>query len=120
MNITVTVAAVKGGIFNGDMPREIHDALLEEIITKVDQRMQRPYRGNRLGRQRNTITDETTGGRDAPAGFDEELTLKVNSTLIWPRMKGTSWTRKNIAIIMSMAPRVANKAATRIAAAAEA
>lgn len=95
---------LKGGLFSKGIPPVVERALKEEALAKVRERINRPYRGKRLGRARNIVTPT-----------EQELTLREDSTLIPPRTKGTSWQRKNVAIVKSMAPRVMKKAAQRIA-----
>lgn len=100
---TATVR-LSGGLFGGSIPKHVQNALVQEALLKVDERISRPYAGKRKGRANNTVTAKR-----------EELALVEASTLRWPRTSGATWTRKNVAIIRSMAPRVMRKAAQRIA-----
>jgi hypothetical protein len=100
MDVNVTL---KGPFFEKDVPRIVEKQILHEILGKVEERTERQGRG--LGAQKNRI-DHTY----------RRLELTVDTTRIYPRTKGTSWQKKNIGIIKSMAPRVARKAAERIAA----
>lgn len=93
---------VRGPMFRKNIDEMVKKALVAEVIDKVEQRMRRQGKG--LGAQRNQVTQQMRG----------ELELLVESTRIWPRTKGTRWTRKNIGIVKAMAPRVMQKAATRI------
>lgn len=96
-------ATVRGGLFSKNIERLVQKQIDHEILTKIDQRVQRGGKG--LGARRNTITGERQGF----------YALTMTSTRVFPRTKGTSWQRKNIAIIKSMAPRVARATAKRIA-----
>jgi hypothetical protein len=106
LDVTVTL---KGPLFSSNLINRNRRALQEEVIRKVGERMnrrgQRGSGGKGLGVERNVVTQEQRS----------ELELLVESTRRWPRTKGTSWQRKNIGIVKSMAPRVLRKAALRIA-----
>lgn len=100
---------VNGGIFEKNIPETVRTALREECLLKINDRMSRKGAqgsgGRGLGVQRNIIGSyvDITG-----------LTLRVESSRIFPRTTGWSWQRKNIAIVRAMAPRVLKKAADRI------
>jgi hypothetical protein len=100
IDINVTL---KGHLFEKKIDETVKKALVQEVLVKVGERMDRQGKG--LGAKRNRITKKQAA----------ELELLVESTRIWPRTKGTAWTRKNIAIVKAMAPRVMRKAAQRIA-----
>jgi hypothetical protein len=89
---------------SGVIDHFIKSEALEKFETRIRQGKRRPPN---LGTRRNTITSTTEG-----------LTLTALSTLRRPRYTGKSWARKNIAIIKSMAPRVMNALARRLAFAA--
>jgi hypothetical protein len=101
--IDVTVK-LSGGLFGKDIPKVVEQALVGEVLAKVDERMSRPRQGKGLGARRNRV-------RTRPSGLE----LTVTSTRIWPRTRGTAWTKKNVGVVKSMAPRVMRKAAERIA-----
>jgi len=101
--INVSVA-YKGGLFGKNIPRAVEEQIVEQVLSKIEERTRRGGRG--VGVRRNTIRHDHRGA----------LELLVSSTRIWPRTRGTAWQRKNIGIIKAMAPRVARKAAERIAA----
>lgn len=100
IGITVTL---RGGLFSKNIPRVVEEAIVGEILTKVEERTRRGGRG--LGAQRNVIGHERL----------QPLSLITTSTLNWPRTRGTAWQRKNIGIVRAMAPRVGRRAAERIA-----
>jgi len=100
-SIDVTVR-LRGGLFTKNIPRVVEKQLVHEVLNKVEERTKRQGKG--LGAQRNRIEHHRSG-----------LELSVDSTRIFPRTKGTSWTRKNIGVVKAMAPRVMRKAAERIA-----
>lgn len=112
--IMVTVK-VNGGLFEKNIPETVRDALREEVLLKINQRMTRGgvrgSGGKGLGVQRNTVGSYV----DVSA-----LTLTVESTRggkeHWPRMTGSTWQRKNIAITKALAGNVLRKAANRIVA----
>jgi len=93
---------VHGGLFSKDVKRAVREAMYQEALEKIGTRMERGGKG--LGAKRNTVTHMPDG----------DLQMRVSSTRIWPRTKGTSWQRKNIGIVRAMAPRVLRKAAERI------
>lgn len=99
--IDITVK-VNGGLFKRNISRSVRDAVYQEAVQKIATRMERGGKG--LGSKRNTVTQ-------APDG---DLQARVSSTRIYPRTKGTSWQRKNIAIAKAMSGRVLRKAAERI------
>lgn len=99
IDVTVTL---KGGLFKKDVTRIVEKQIVHEILGKVEERTRRQGKG--LGAQRNRVGHQRHG-----------MELTIDTTKIWPRTKGTSHQRKNVRIIKSMAPRVANKAALRIA-----
>lgn len=94
---------LRGGIFTKNIPKVVEDAIVSEILRKVDERTQRQGRG--LGARNNSIMSEARS----------PLALAVSSTRNYPRTRGTAWQRKNIGIVRAMAPRVGKKAALRIA-----
>lgn len=75
---------------------EIDDAR-DTIVTRI----QRGGKG--LGAKRNTLSAATL-----------PLSARVTTSLIYPRTTGTSWQRKNEAIVKAMGPRVVNKMVKRI------
>lgn len=99
--ISITVK-MNGGLFSRNIKRSVREAMYQEALEKVAVRMERGGKG--LGAQRNVITQRPDG----------DLQMRVISTRIYPRTRGTSWVSKNIAITRAMAPRVLRKAADRI------
>lgn len=73
------------------------DAALESF----GKRMERQGKG--LGAQRNSIRRET-----------QSLGARAESTLNYPRTRGSAWQRKQEGALKSMAPRVLNKMVKRI------
>ena len=98
---------LRGPFFEKVITREIEQAILEETIRKIDERLQRP--GRTLGRIRNPILPGTLtlGGG---------VSLVITSTRHYPRTRGTKWQAKNVAIVKAMAPRVMRALARRIVA----
>lgn len=70
----------------------------DSIVERIEGR---PGKG--LGAKRNTLTSAV-----------EPLSATVQTSLNYPRTKGTSWGRKNEGIVKSMAPRVMKKAVQRM------
>lgn len=107
MNINATVT-LKGPLFEKKIDDVVKKAIIEETLQKVNERMGRKgpqgSGGKGLGVKRNIVDRKLTG-----------LELKVDTTKIRPRTKGTSWQRKNVSIIKAMVPRVVRKTAQRIA-----
>lgn len=77
---------------------EVNDAL-----RTVEERVLRPSKG--LGARVNTLSSEIT-----------TLGMTVESTLIWPRTRGTSWGTKNVGIVRSTLTRALEKAVGRMTA----
>lgn len=106
INVTVRV---NGGLFKRDIPRSVRQAMADEAVVKIGDRLTR--RGARgsggkgKGVMRNTVARDRGG-----------TTETITSTRVPPRTKGTSWQRKNVAIARSMAGRVLSKAADRVVA----
>lgn len=73
----------------------------DDALKTFKQRIERKSKG--LGAQRNTLMSET-----------QPLSVRTESTLVWPRTVGTAWTKKLHAAIGAMAPNVINKAIQRI------
>lgn len=92
---------VRGPLFTKKIDRVVKDALVAEVLTKVDERAKR--QGKRLGALRNTITTHLDG-----------LMLTISSTMDYPRTRGTSYVRHQTRAIRAMARRVMQKAAERI------
>lgn len=107
MNITANVT-VKGPMFTKRIDSVVKQAIIEETLKKVDERMGRKgvqgSGGKGLGVRRNIVSRKLTG-----------LELTVDSTTIAPRTRGTAWQKKNVRIIKAMVPRVVRKTALRIA-----
>lgn len=105
MNIKVTV---KGPLFNKKISDVVENAIIEEALNKIEDRLSRKGAqgsgGRGLGVQRNEITNART-----------RLELRVFSSRKFPRTKGTAWQRKNVAIVRAMAPRVLRSVAKRTA-----
>ncbi len=110
MDLKVTV---RGPLFEKNISGTLKTAGVEEAIGKINDRLMRKGSqgsgGRGLGVRRNVVTARR-----------DELVLRVSSTKggkeHWPRMKGTTWQRKNIAITRAMAPRVLRAWAKRVAA----
>ena len=105
-NIDIDVR-LKGGIFRKAITPTVQRAIVSEILDKVEDRTKRQGRG--LGAQRNQPITFTR----VPHRLQTTVRAPVGK---FPRTTGRAWPRKNVAIVKSMAPRVANKTATRIAA----
>jgi len=110
-SIDVTVN-LRGGLFGKNIPSTVRDALNQEALGKINERMRRKgdrgSGGRGKGVQRNVVSQ-----RFNPS----DMELRIYTTSVYPRRrKAGSFKRKNIAIIRSMAPRVMRKAAERIAA----
>lgn len=103
-NIDVTI---KGPFFNKKISKVVQDAIVQEAVEKIGDRLTRKGTqgsgGKGLGVRRNTVTRKRGG-----------LGEQVASTLRRPRTKGTSYIRKNMGIAKAMAPRVLRKTAQRI------
>ena len=96
---------LRGPLFSKNIRGEVRDAILAEAMEKFEKRVRR--KGRKIGRKRNPIGPGDFSGRDV-------MVLEMTSTLNWPRASGGSWTRKNIAAIKAMSPRVLRSVANRI------
>lgn len=100
-------ATVSGPLFDKRIDKTVRNALYQEVIIKVTDRWMRGGKG--LGVRRNILSCDR---RQMFSG--QSLEAAVESTRIWPRTRGTKWTRKNISLAKAMVPRVLRKAASRI------
>lgn len=116
MGVSMNVK-ISGPLFDKDIRKAVEDAVFDEVMQKVEERMERSARTTRskgrtlIGQQRNTVRTSSDG-----------LQFVATSTLNNPRNKGTSWVKKHIGaagfgkgILGSMIPHVARKAGKRIA-----
>ena len=100
---------LRGPIFFKDIPKVLGDAIIKEVMRKVEKRVRRPKkRGHNLGRKNNPIGPGDIRRRDG-------VTMTLTSSLNRPRMSGGKWVQKNMAAIKAMAPRVIRKAGRRMA-----
>ena len=105
--ITITL---RGPIFFKDIPKVLGDAIIKEVMRKVEERVRRPKkRGHNLGRKNNPIGpgDMKRDGRG--------VAMTLTSTLRHPRTSGGKWTQKNMAAIKKMVPFVIRKAGREMA-----
>ena len=106
MSLTLDVT-IKGPLLTKKIDAVVKKAIVEETLQKISERLGRKGAqgsgGKGLGVKRNIVDRQLS-----------DIELTVDTTKIWPRTKGTSWNRKNVAIIKSMAPRVLRKTAARI------
>ena len=104
--ITITL---RGPLFSKNIPKVLGDAIIAEVMEKVEKRVRRPKKtGHNLGRKRNPIGPGDIRRRDG-------VSMTLTSSLNWPRMSGGKWVQKNMAAIKAMAPRVIRKAGRRMA-----
>lgn len=106
MNLSIDVA-IRGNLVSKKVDDVVKKAIVEETLQKINERLGRKGAegsgGKGLGVKRNIVSRQLTG-----------TVLTADTTKVWPRTRGTSWQRKNIAIIKAMAPRVLRKTADRI------
>jgi hypothetical protein len=79
------------------------DPSIDEVVNKFGDRIERPVKKAGLGIRRNTVSR-----------FNKPLAVTFSSTLHNPRQVGSSWQRKNEAIVKGMAPNVIKAAIRRI------
>ena len=104
--ITITL---RGPIFFKDIPKVLGDAIITEVMEKVEKEVRkRSNRGRRLGRKRNQIGPGEIRRRDG-------VSMTLTSSLNWPRTSGGTWVQQNMATLRGMAPRVIRKAGRRMA-----
>ena len=101
--ITITL---RGPIFHKDIPKVLGDAIITEVMEKVEKRVRR--KGRKAGRKRNPIGPGNIRRHDG-------VSMTLTSSLNWPRTSGGKWAQKNMAAIKAMAPRVIRKAGRRMA-----
>ena len=98
MNISVTIS---GPLFRKKVDAVVKAAIVEEVLEKIGQRMERGGKG--LGARRNVVSHRIAG-----------LAMEVETTRRFPRTRGAAWARKNVGIVRGMAPNVLRKTALRI------
>jgi hypothetical protein len=106
LNLSIDVT-IKGGLVSKKVDAVVKKAIVEETLQKISERLGRKGAqgsgGKGLGVKRNIVDRQLS-----------DISLEVDTTKIWPRTKGTSWNRENVAIVKAMAPRVLRKTAARI------
>ncbi len=100
--VTITL---RGPLFKKRISKVVERQILSEAMPKFEKRVRR--KGKKIGRKRNPIGP----GRMALGGG---VTMELTSSTNWPRTTGRAWTRKNVAAIKAMAPRVLRKLAKQI------
>lgn len=96
---------IRGPLFEKVIDKTIQRQIVTEAMKKFEKRVRR--KGRKIGRKRNPI-----GPGDLHLGGG--VVMELHSSTNWPRTTGVSWTRKNIAAIKSMSPRVLRKLAKEI------
>ena len=98
-NVSVTL---RGPLFTKRIDKVVEQQILDQAMPKFEKRVRR--KGRKIGRKRNPIGPGklTRGGG---------VTLVMESSLNNPRTTGRAWTRKNVAAVKAMAPRVLRKLA---------
>lgn len=76
---------------------------VDDALRTVETRVLRQGKG--LGAERNTLSSELY-----------PLQMRVESTTVWPRTRGTSWGRKNVGIVRSTLTRALTAAVGRMTA----
>lgn len=108
--------SVRGGLFNRNVPESVRRAVVEEAVDKVGARLVRKGSmgsgGRGLGVRRKHNQPIRQIRRDALV----VETISPRGRAHWPRLKGTTWLRKNARIAKAMGPRVLRKTAERIVA----
>ena len=102
---------VKGPLFSKKIDAVVKAAMIDECMKEIDKRLSRPPPKKKLGMMRNPVkTRMGTGmGQDATLAFEH-----VESQFHSPRRTGSSWVKKNIGIIHSVARRNLKAVANRI------
>lgn len=103
-NVEVTIT---GKFFDKKIDKVVEDAIVQEAVTKVGERLTR--RGA-LGSGGKGITVKKNVVTRRVGGMEETIA----STLKGKRTKGNAWVGKNMGIAKGMLPRVLRKTATRI------
>ena len=99
---------LKGPFFGKRIDEETRQTIYAEVLDKAEERLMRQPRSPKLGRKNNTLSAKRYGR-------GEDYSLDVDSTLNWPRTKGTAWTSYNIAAVRKLAPNVIRAAGRRLA-----
>lgn len=101
---------LRGGLFSKDVERIAQKQIEHEVVRHVEERLQRGGKG--LGEQRNEPPIiERRGFGELEVRYPRDGRGKFRP----PRRTGGSKQRKQIGQVRAMAPRVARKAAERIA-----
>jgi len=108
MAVNVTV---KGPLFSKNIRGVVKQAIVDECMKKVHERLSRKPPAKKLGMMRNPVkTRMEAGGTEAVNLYFEHVESRFHN----PRRTGSSWVKKNMGIIKAMAPRVLRAAANRI------
>jgi len=99
---------LKGPFFAARIDDATRRAIVGEVLDKAEQRMMRRARSPKAGRKNNTLSSR----RHQSAA---EQSVSVDTTLNYPRTKGTSWLRYNVGAVRKLAPNVIRAAGRRIA-----
>ena len=75
-----TKVTFSGSLFTKDASKVIQSAIVDEGLSKLSARVERP--GRKPGRRNNPISSSRQG-----------LILEMRSPLNWPRQSGNSWKR---------------------------
>jgi hypothetical protein len=100
---------MRGPLFEKNVTDEVRHAIVGEVLDKVDQRVMRKARSPKLGRKNNTLSSKRMEQRKG------EQSLQVDSTLNYPRTRGTAWVKYNVAMVRKLAPNVIRAAGRRLA-----
>lgn len=99
---------LKGPLFSTNLDGAAKRAVREELVDKVEERVLRVPRSPKLGRKNNTLSSRQFSSAN-------EESMEVDSTLNWPRTKGTAWLAYNLGAVRKMAPNVVRAIARRLA-----
>ncbi len=99
---------LKGPFFSARIDDVTKRAIYGEVLDKVDERLMRQPRSPKAGRKNNTLSSKRRESSD-------EVAQDVDTTLNWPRTKGTAWVGYNIAAVKKLAPHVIRAVGRRIA-----
>lgn len=102
---------VRGPLFTKKINAVVKQAMIDECMKKVDERLSRKPPAKKLGMMRNPVkTRMEAGGTDAVNLHFEHVQSRFHN----PRRTGSSWAKKNMGIIKAMAPRILRATAKRI------
>ncbi len=109
---------LRGPLFEKKIDKVVQDAIIGEAMLKFEKRIKEPSRKaqKRRGFRKNPLRTVELKGRGGGLASSSVSLVIASPTGNFPRMSGSSWTRKNIAAVKAMRGRVLRSVAKKIVA----